>query len=180
MQNPKNPKFKAYWLWLTTLSVQYMHCTRTALCLDGLRQREWNRQERRRPRQERMYISRASRLHQAQYCFQTIQPVFRIPRHDQPTFRFHTQLHLCLHAHLDFKHIEDSHTAASMLAYIASSVVTYLANCPYHPCFYFTIAAQSQGLLDLCKLELMGGPGPQGHEGCQPHLGLHVFFWRVL
>jgi len=29
------------------------------------------------------------------------------PKHDQPTFRFHTQLHLCLHAHLDFIHVQD-------------------------------------------------------------------------
>ena len=43
-----------------------------------------------------------------------------------------------------------------MLAYILSSVLTYLANCPYHPCFYFAIAAQSQGLLDLPKFELVG------------------------
>ncbi len=100
MQNPKNPKFKAYWLWLTTLSVQYMHCTRTALCLDGLRQREWDRQERRRLRQERLYISRASRLNQAtgaQECVQTIQHMSTNPKHDQPTFRLQTQLHLCWH-----------------------------------------------------------------------------------
>ena len=56
------------------------------------------------------------------------------------------------------------------------SLKSYLADSSDHPCLYFTVAAQSQGLLDLSKLELVSGSGAQSHQSRQPHLSLRIFF----